>query len=175
MAITPTSQIARAVTRKPNPYTGKPPKRPEAALTPRVKTAIAAMVQQGLGRKAAAQAAGLSEESLYQALRKPVVLAHYNAELQVLRTSARARNVHVLEEIRDQSGNDMARVAAIKVLEPAERQGGTTVNVGVSITPGYVIDLSTYPGGPQIDHQTQIDANPLIEHSDVGDDDVPTR
>jgi hypothetical protein len=170
MAITATSTVARAVTRRPNPTTGKPPKRPDAALTPRVKAAIHAMIFKGLRRAEAAADAQLSEIALYNALRKPVVLAYWNEQLKVLRESARARNVHVLEEIRDQSGNDMARVAAIKVLEPPAEQRGGGMSLTLNITPGYVIDLSEETGGPQIDGQAREVPNPLSQQGDVGDE-----
>jgi hypothetical protein len=35
----------------------------------------------------------------------------------VLRTSERARNIHTLAEVRDQTSNQMARVQAVKALE----------------------------------------------------------
>jgi hypothetical protein len=44
----------------------------------------------------AAKKAGISEHGLYKALRKPPVKAAYLAELDVLRTSERARNIHTL-------------------------------------------------------------------------------
>ena len=43
--------------------------------------------------------------------------AYYLAELDMLRTSERARNIHALTGIRDESGNAMARIATVKVLE----------------------------------------------------------
>jgi hypothetical protein len=55
-----------------------------------------------------------------------------------LRTSERARNIHVLAEIREQTGNQMARVQAVKTLEQisdAEQQTGR----GSQLTPGLVI------------------------------------
>ena len=74
----------------------------------------------GLSRKYAAQAAGIKEHSLYCAFAKPHVKAHYLRELEVLRTSERARNFHALVEVRDQIGNPMARVNAVKEMEHHE-------------------------------------------------------
>jgi hypothetical protein len=81
-----------------------------------VKVAIDAMVWQGLPRKQAAEVAKISEHGLYKALCKPPVKAYYNAQLEVLRSSERARNVHRLREIRD-AGNNMPAVQAIGMLE----------------------------------------------------------
>src|SRR6266436_9000636 len=86
-------------------------------VTGKLRTAIEAMIWEGLPRKEAAEKAGLADSSLRFALRKTHVLAHHNAELAALRTSLRARNVHRLDTIADTSGNDMARVASIKALE----------------------------------------------------------
>src|SRR5262245_23965725 len=87
------------------------------APSDRVRTAIAAMVWRGLPRREAAEEAGISEHGLYKALRRPPVRAHYLAELHVLRTSERARNIHALASVRDESSNAMARVQAAKTLE----------------------------------------------------------
>jgi hypothetical protein len=59
----------------------------------------------------------VTSASLYNSLRKRHVLAYFNAQLDVLRTAARPRNFHRLEEIRDHSDNAMASVSAIKELE----------------------------------------------------------
>jgi hypothetical protein len=45
------------------------------------------------------------------------VLAFYRAECDALRNSLKARNLHRLDTIADDSKNDMARVASIKALE----------------------------------------------------------
>lgn len=85
--------------------------------TGKVRKAIELMVFEGHQRKDAALAAGIKDKSLYNALAKPHVKHFYNRLLEVLRTSARARNFHRLEEIREQSTNPMAAVNAIKTLE----------------------------------------------------------
>src|ERR1700694_5212907 len=87
------------------------------AVTGKLRTALDLMVWSGKPRADAAEKAGLADCSLRAALRKPHVLAHYHAELAALRTSLRARNVHRLDTIADDSKNDMARVAAVKAME----------------------------------------------------------
>lgn len=108
-------------------------------VTGRLRTAIHAMVWQGLQRKEAAQAAGLAEHSLYQAFRRPPVKAYYLAELDVLRTSLRARNIHILSEVSEQRDNQMARVNAVKALEQLS-DDPTTRSTGMSL-PGLVIQI----------------------------------
>src|SRR5882762_1539394 len=88
-----------------------------STVTGKLRTALDLMVWSGVLRATAAEKAGLADCSLRAALRKPHVLAHYNAELAALRTSLRAKNVHRLDTIADVSKNDMARVAAVKALE----------------------------------------------------------
>lgn len=173
-----TLNVARSITRKPNPNTGTVPRNPQKALTKRVKAAIEAQVFEGLGRADAAKKAGLTEASFYQALRKPIVLAYWNAQLEVLRTGERARNLHRLTEIREQGDNLNAAVRAVQVLEQAaegNRAGGTNINI--NIAPGYVIDLSAEDGSRAqvIDNGEQrfveperSEAKPLIGRDDVG-------
>jgi hypothetical protein len=94
----------------------------------KLRIALDLMVWSGITRAEAAAEAGLVDASLRSALRKPHVLAWYNSELAALRTSLRAKNVHRLDGIADNSGNDMAKVAAIKTMEgladASEHHGG---------------------------------------------------
>lgn len=136
-------------------------KQPRALkVTGKVKVAIDAMVFQGLKRDDAAQAAGLKDNSLYVALARPDVKAYYLQQLDVLRTSARARNFHRLEQIRDQDSNQMAAINAIKVLEQVsdETQARSTASVpGVTI----VIGLQAQPAQrPMVDVASTV---PIVE------------
>ena len=81
------------------------------------REAIDMMVHIGTHRDDAAKAVGMLPKSLYKALAKPHVKRYFNAQLEVLRTAARARNFHRLESIREQLSNPMAAVNAIKALE----------------------------------------------------------
>src|SRR5258705_5668888 len=84
-------------------------------VTGKLRIAIEAMIWEGLARKDAAAKAGLADSSLRFAMRKPHVMAHFNAELANLRTSLRARNLHRLDGIADASKNDMAPVPTLEV------------------------------------------------------------
>jgi hypothetical protein len=87
----------------------------------------------------------MTDHSLRAALKKPHVKAFYLSELEVLRTSERARNIFALVDVRDNSQNAMARVAAAKAIDsladdPIARSGN------VPLVPGLVVQII---GGPQ--------------------------
>lgn len=148
------------ITRKPNSLpTDDVRRRGNGGLTKAVKVAIEAQVFEGLRRRDAAKQAGIAEHTLYQALRKPSVLAYWNACLQVLRTGERARNIHRLVQIRDKADN-MPAVNAIKMLEHIDEL--STARPGAAQVPGFTIVVVQAPSvtGPQ----RHIDAKPLIEH-----------
>lgn len=124
-------------------------------VTGKLKRAIDAMIMDGLTRRKAAELAGLSEFSLYIAFKKPHVSAYFKGMLQVLRENERARNIHALIEVRDQDGNQMARVQAVKALEQLADDedrgpGGATHSSGLTIR---IINNVTQqaPSGPVID------------------------
>jgi hypothetical protein len=119
-------------------------------VTGKLKIAIEAMIWEGLPRADAAAKAGMVDSSLRFALRKPHVLAHHNAELAALRTSLRARNVHRLDSIADKSGNDMARVQAVKTLEGLADASEQQHGIAHRQTPGVVIQIINAPPQPGI-------------------------
>lgn len=133
------SMSTRAITRKPRSALSA--SRRDSSLTPRVRKTIDAMVFQGRNRDEAARQAGLTEGAIYQALRKPAVLAFYNEQLEVLRHSERARNLHKGIELRDGAASEKVQLEAAKWLHGESGGHGTQVNVGVQVVPGYVIDL----------------------------------
>lgn len=130
-------------------------------VTGRLKTAIELMVWDGHHRDVAAEQAGLARKSLYNAFRKHHVKAFYRSELEVLRTSERARNIHTLTEVRDQKTNHMARVNAVKALEQISDEPGA--NADALRIPGVVINIV------QIQHEQGKEAKPLIVQGDVSD------
>jgi hypothetical protein len=114
------------------------------------------MVWQGLHRRDAAKAASLAEHSLYQALRRAPVRQLYLAELEVLRTSGRARRIRRYEEISEQDENKMAAVAALKALDQIEDV--ETQRRGTVSTPGLVIQILTHN-----EHMRDVTNNTLID------------
>lgn len=128
-------------------------------VTGKLKRAIDLMVWEGLKRAEAAASAGLTDQALYAAFRRPYVKAHYASMLEVLRTSAKARNIHALEEVRDQTDNAMARVNAVKALEQLEDvQHG---NSGSMRSAGIVIVVGSQPVQVQaIEHKANAHFDP---------------
>lgn len=134
-----------------------PPKNEDKSLpgkvTGKLRDAIEAMVWQGLPRDDAARAAGVTPKALYIALTKQHVKAHYLKELEVLRTSERARNIHRLCDIRDAADN-MPAVQAIGMLERLSEPSKAGVGAGGQ-APGFVIvigqQFGAHGGGaPQV-------------------------
>jgi hypothetical protein len=120
------------------------PKQPVERMTTAVRTAVLAMVHDGLCRGDAAAKAGLSEHGLYQALRRPLVRRLYNSELEVVRSSGRARTLHRLEELRDQDENRNAAVKACQVLEQLADLPQNTNSRG-QLSPGLIIQIVNGP------------------------------
>jgi hypothetical protein len=118
-------------------------------VTGKLKVALDLMVWQGIKRAEAAAQAGLADNSLQVALRKPHVLAHYTAELAALRTSLRAKNVHRLDGIAESSGNDMAKVSAIKTMEALADQADAVAKPGQQQLPGMVIIINNRDTAPK--------------------------
>jgi hypothetical protein len=127
-------------------------------VTGKLRAAISAMVWQGHKRADAATAAGMTDHGLRSALRKSHVKAAYLAELDVLRTSERARSVHALVDVRDGSDNAMARVAAAKELERSTSEQGPFV--GAPIRPGLVIVVLPAGQGSPAPAPQVIDVSP---------------
>lgn len=130
----------------------------------RLKTALEAMVWQGARRAEAATRAGMTDHSLRAALKKPHVKRFYLEQLEVLRDSERAKNIHALTEVRDQTDNHMARVQAVKALE--QRDEVTAAALGATRAPGMTI-VVVQPGTPQIappprtiEHEPPLDEDP---------------
>jgi hypothetical protein len=115
-----------------------------------VRKAIELMVWEGHRRDDAAKAVGMLPKSLYNAFRKHHVRRFYREQLQVLRTSEMARNVHALVRIRDQDANKLAAVAAVKALEKMN-DNDMTPPVGRQITPGLtiIIEQAAPPAAPR--------------------------
>jgi hypothetical protein len=109
----------------------------------KLKVALDHMLFAAASRPESAKLAGMTDHSLRTALRKPHVRAYYNAGLEVLRTSERARNIAAMARVRDTSDNGVAVVTAAKALEQlAEPNGPGGIGGGRGgARAGYVIRL----------------------------------
>jgi hypothetical protein len=114
------------------------------SVSGRLKSAIDRMVWNGMRRPQAAQASGMTDHGVREALRKPHVKAYLLEQMQVLRDSERPRNIHRLAEIRD-AANNMPAVQAIRALEEMHDPiaGGKH-----SPTPGLVIHIAATEAKP---------------------------
>lgn len=153
MSVPATAETPPAPTSK----TGKPLK-----ITRQVRTAIEAMVWQGLKREDAANHAGMKDNSLYVALRRPDVKAFYLAECEVLRTSGKARRIHRLNAMVEQDDNKAAVINAAMALERIN--GGDSAGASsTSAAPGVVIQILTPAAQQQF---KTIDIEPVVMKSD---------
>lgn len=109
-----------------------------------------------------------SNVSMRKALQRPDVLRYLNEQKQVFRKSLSAGNIHVLGEIRDDSGNAMARLGAVKLLEQMDQQAPAQSAANRNVTPGVVVVINANREAPLIDHQRVIEINPLQSNEDVG-------
>jgi hypothetical protein len=98
---------------------GRPKKKPgepvDHRLTPKVRAAIVAIVEDGKTVEEAAEIADLTPSAIYKAMRNPPAREFYTAELRQLLHCAKAQAAHAL--IRELKGdNAAARVAAARTL-----------------------------------------------------------
>ena len=144
--------------------------------TPRVqgklKRACNLIVREGKALDEAAKAVGLTTRTLRLAFERPHVLTYLKAQKQVFREYISSQNIQRLAEIRDNSGNSMAKLGAIKLIEQVDdnHAGGSTA----SRMPGVLIVIGdkAIQAAALSTHQRMIDANPLIsQHS--GSQSVP--
>jgi hypothetical protein len=113
-------------------------------ITRKAKDAVDAMVWLGLPRDEAAKKAGLSDHGLYKALRSPPVKAYYLSECEMLRTSGRARRIHRLEAMLEQSDNKAAVINAALALEGMGNDQAS-VSAQQKQSPGVVIQIINAP------------------------------
>ena len=124
-------------------------------ITPRVKAAIEAIVNDGLELDQAAANVGITTRNMRLAFEKPHVLQFYKAQCDVLRGSHRARNIHRLAQIRDADDN-MPAVNAIKALEQLNDE---QTNNKQTTLPGVTIRIVNVTATPAQHEQTTISAN----------------
>lgn len=121
----------------------------QVRISAKVRTAVDAMVWQGLKRADAAELAGLKDNSLYVAFMKPEVKAYYLQQCDVLRTSGRARRIHRLEAMLEQSDNKAAVINAALALESIG-QDQVSANAAQSAQPGVIIQIVTQAAQPAL-------------------------
>lgn len=114
-------------------------------VSPRAEKAIHALVWLGMDRRDAAQYAGLTDHGLYTALRTPHIKAMLLREYEVLRTSERPRAFRQVVTLAHGATSEKVRLDASKYIDSGGKADhGVTVNVGVQVQPGYLVDASPY-------------------------------
>ena len=121
-------------------------------LSTEFKAAISEMVWSGADMKQAAKAVGITIQQLRNALDRPHVKQRYLRELEVLRSSARARSVHRLLELREGENGQVA-IAAIRTLERMEEDADRRPP-GAQHGPGLQIVIVQGPAPVQDDCKT---------------------
>lgn len=148
--------LAKARGRNPAPKGGR-----GSGLTPRIRAAVGYFVFGWPGMNSettitydtAAEKAGIKGRAFRDALRRPAVLAYFQAEQQALRMGEGPASIRALAEVRDSAklkdtpAGARARVAAAaELLKDPTKDGGVNIAVAVSNTvqvrAGYVIDLT---------------------------------
>lgn len=152
----------------------------EPRLTDKQRRLVDLMVHEGMDRKRAAEAAGVTDETARLALRNPQVLAYLNEEMEVLRTGARPRALRKMTDLLD-AKTERIQFEAAKYLDGMDRPShavGATVNVQVNntvnVTPGYVLDLRPdeyQKSSRQIEHLEQDEVIELDALTDVPEED----
>jgi len=117
----------------------------QVRISARVRRCIDLMVGEGMKRCDAATAAGLTDNALYIALRKPEVLAYRNERMRVVRESAASRTIAKAESLMDSAASehvqaDMTKwLAGLEGISPITKS--ETINHHNGLTPGLTINL----------------------------------
>lgn len=132
---------------------GRPPK-----VSGKLVVALKAIAWEGMELQEAAQAAGLTTRALRYALEKRHVIAALREQREVFRAYVSAQNIHHAKELRDSSGNAMAKLGAMKYIDSIDDQD--PVQRANRAAPGVVIQI--IGNGAHMPHVRQIEAKPLI-------------
>jgi hypothetical protein len=112
-------------------------------VTGRLKAALDSMIWQNLTDNEAAVKFKITVQAIRMALKRPHVLRYLKEERVVLHAREFARNSHALIEVRDQTANQMARVAAVRALEQSDTNA---LPLAGKAAPGFVIIVA--PAAP---------------------------
>ena len=122
------------------PFAASPRREPDRArrIPESVKAACLMMIEQGVDFVAAAKANGLKPDSMRRHLNTPQDVRFIRKQRSAFRAAVCSGNEFVLQEIRDNAENSMARVHAVRTLERLDEQTSSN-RVADLPTPGIVI------------------------------------
>jgi len=134
------------------------------------------MVDDGLSRAEAAEAEGISDNWLYQQLRRPEVLAYRNQRREVIRTSEGARAIKRIADLAQSANSEAVRFDANRLLlatDPAEpivplQCNESTIN-HKGLGPGLIIQIAT-PSRPVEFVNRSADGKPPMPHPELSHD-----
>lgn len=151
-------KIIRANPLQRGPGRPKNPAPAKMGLSDRVRQGVELMVTEGLNMTDAAKAIGMSYRKFSEAMRNPVVVQHYKARINDIRSGELARNLHGAVAIRDKgiakeasAADSRVALEAMRYIDGEAGAGGRGAQVNISITPGYAVDLSDRPRVKVID------------------------
>lgn len=116
-------------------------------ISAKVRYAVTLMVEHGLNRASAAEKAGLKDNSLYIALRKPDVCSFRLSLMQVFRESAASRSISRVDVLADTAESEHVRLKSnelllgIEGIAPVQRVEGRIEHAHV--VPGLTIVYDT--------------------------------
>lgn len=151
----------------------KPDKKRAPQVTGKLKRALDLMVfgdgetEKTYDHITAPRAVGFNCASMRKALDRPHVQRYLREAKQVFRQSVSGANILVLKRIRDDSGNSMARLGSIKLLEQLDERAPTSQATQRNVQPGVVVIVNANPGPGVMTHQGIIEVNPLQSNDDV--------
>lgn len=117
------------------------PRSQPGKVTGRLKQALDLMVWQNLSDNEAASKSKITVTAIRLALRRPHVRAYFREQSDVLREREGPRGIHTLIEVRDQTGNQNARVAAVREMRQANEDA--PASRGSQSQPGLTIVINT--------------------------------
>jgi len=148
------SALPATIERPNTPAETKKAKLP--AVRGKLVLALKAIVWEGAEFKEAGEAAGLTAYQVRKAIDRPHVREYLRREREVFRAHVSAQNIHRAKQLRDESGNAMAQLGAMKFIEAMGDEDGA--RPGGSHTPGIVIMVGTQAPQQQPIKQV-VDAN----------------
>jgi hypothetical protein len=108
----------------------------QARLSPKLQSAVAAIVEFGQELDEAAATAGMTTHALRVALARPHVIAAVRAAREVFHAYVRAQNIHHARQMRNTGKNEMARLGAMRLIEGDgdQQQRGSAANAPPGVT-----------------------------------------
>lgn len=137
-----------------------------ARIAPKLRAAIKLRIEEGLIIKDACARAGISEAGWHVAMKRPAVLAHYEAtELAFIATverrrkQYRARAIEVAADLMERAASEAVRMKAVEFFVGETRQPTVAVQINQHAGSGYIYR----PKEPSTDHASGGEADQVVD------------